>query len=87
MYEYLAFGKPVIASRLNSVNAYFDDNSLAYFTPGDPEDLARVIVELAQCSERRQRLVNNSQRLYARYQWKRQQEIYLSVYRRWAGED
>jgi glycosyltransferase involved in cell wall biosynthesis len=87
MYEYLAFGKPVIASRLNSVSAYFDSDSLAYFTPGDPEDLARVIVELAQCSERRQRLVNNSQRLYARYHWKRQQEIYLSVYRRWTGED
>jgi glycosyltransferase involved in cell wall biosynthesis len=83
MYDFLAFGKPVIASRLRSVSAYFDEASLAYFTPGNPQDLARVILDLYQHPEKRQALVANSQALYARYRWENQKENYLSMYRKW----
>ena len=83
MYDYLAFGKPVIASRLCSVSAYFDDASLAYFKPGDPEDLARVILDLYQHPEKRQALVANSQALYACYRWENEKEKYLAMYRKW----
>ena len=81
MYDYLAFGKPVIASRLQSVHAYFGEDSLGFFTPGDADDLARVILELYQCPDKRRALVENSQKLYDQYRWERQKEIYLSVYR------
>lgn len=83
MYDFLAFGKPVLASRLRAVQAYFDDASLAYFEPGDPADLARVILEVAGDPARRRELVANSQRRYAQYRWERQKEIFASVYRRW----
>lgn len=85
MYDYLAFGKPVIASRLDAVRAYFDEDSLCYFTPGDPQDLARAIRELVRCPEHRRALVRNSQKQYARYRWDGQKDHFLSVYRHWAG--
>jgi glycosyltransferase involved in cell wall biosynthesis len=83
MYDFLAFGKPVLASRLNAVRAYFDDASLAYFEPGNAQDLARAISELLECPDKRRTLVENSQRLYAQYRWECQRETYLAVYRRW----
>lgn len=84
MYDFLAFGKPVIASRLNAVRAYFGEESLQYFAPGDPHDLARAICELAQQPARQRALVANSQRLYSEYCWDKQRQKYCAVYRRWA---
>lgn len=81
MYDYLALGKPVIVSRLQAVQAYFDDDSLCFFEPGNPEDLARAILELYQQPDKRRSLVASSQRLYNQYKWEKQKEIYLSVYR------
>lgn len=47
MYDYTLFGKPVIASRLRSVDEYFDDGSICFFEPGDPESLANAMLTLA----------------------------------------
>ncbi len=81
MYDYMAFGKPVIASRLQAVQAYFDEDSLCFFAPGDPDDLACAILELFQQPDKRQVLIGNSQKLYDQYKWEKQKETYLSVYR------
>jgi glycosyltransferase involved in cell wall biosynthesis len=81
MYDYLAFGKPVIASRLRAVQAYFDKGSLYYFEPGDPESLAKGVLDLYQHPDKRQALVEHSQRLYDRYRWEKQKDVYLSAYR------
>jgi glycosyltransferase involved in cell wall biosynthesis len=80
MYEYIALGKPVLASRLTSVHAYFGDDALCYFEPGNAESLAQGIVELYRNPARRESLVKNARHLYEQYQWERQQDIYLSVY-------
>jgi glycosyltransferase involved in cell wall biosynthesis len=85
MYDYLAFGKPVIVSRLRAVQTYFDEDSLCFFAPGDPNDLARAILELFQQPGKRRTLVENSQKLYSQYKWEKQKEVYLSVYRGFLG--
>jgi glycosyltransferase involved in cell wall biosynthesis len=85
MYEYIAFGKPVLASRLRAVEAYFGDDALHYFKPGDPESLAEGVLELYRHPAQRRRLVENAQRLYDDYKWKKQKETYLSVYRNLLG--
>ncbi|MGQ0603332.1 MAG: glycosyltransferase family 4 protein [Anaerolineales bacterium] len=85
MYDFLALGKPVLASRLDAVQTYFDDASLSYFEPDNSKDLARAISELMQCPERRRSRVEHSQKLYGQYRGELQREIYLSVYRRWQG--
>ena len=69
------------ASRLGSVRAYFGEEALCFFEPGDPADLARAIVSLMTDERRRRELVENSQRLYARYRWEAQKETYLAVSR------
>jgi glycosyltransferase involved in cell wall biosynthesis len=82
MYDYLTFGKAAIASRLESVNAYFDDDSLCFYEPGNPEDLARVILDLYQHPEKRDRLAKNAAKLFnEQYKWEHQVKIYHGVYK------
>jgi len=81
MYDYLAFGLPVLASRLKAVEAYFDHDSLCFFEPGDPDSLAEGILDLYTNPAKRRALAENSQRLYNQYKWENQKEVYLSVYR------
>jgi len=81
MYEYISFDKPVLASRLKATAAYFGDDTLCFFEPGDPDSLAEGILDLYQHPDKRQSLAKNAKRLYEQYKWDRQKEIYLSVYR------
>jgi glycosyltransferase involved in cell wall biosynthesis len=85
MYEFIHLGKPVIASRLRSVEAYFDDDSLYFFEPGDPESLAQGILELYKNPTKRLEMVENSRKLYGEYCWERQKETYQSIYQRLVG--
>lgn len=80
MYEYMALGKPVLATRLKSVCAYFGDDAIAYFEPGNPESLAAAISDLYHHPEKRQLRVEKARGLYEQYRWEKQKEIYLSVY-------
>ncbi len=82
MYDFLNFGKPVIVSRLRAVTSYFDDDSLCFFTPADPQDLARAILELYQNPQRRQSLARHGARLYEPYRWENQRENYLATFAR-----
>lgn len=81
MYDYWIAGLPVIASRLASTAADFGDDTLAYFEPGDPDDLARQLVRLARFPELRAELARAGQRAYARVGWAVERERYLEVYR------
>jgi glycosyltransferase involved in cell wall biosynthesis len=69
MYEYIALERPVIASRLDSVAAYFDDDSLSFFEPGDAVDLAeKLIAAAAHLGELPQRVARASVR-YEELRW------------------
>jgi glycosyltransferase involved in cell wall biosynthesis len=87
MYDYLYFHKPVIASRLKAVSAYFDEDSLCYFTPGHAQDLARAIRYLYENPEARETFVRNSRRLCERYRWEQQRTAYIAVSKALAGLD
>jgi glycosyltransferase involved in cell wall biosynthesis len=82
MYDYLDLGKPVIASRLRAVEAYFDDDSLCFFEAGNSGDLARAILGLYEEPNRRSTLISNAQQLYEQYRWEVQREEYWSAYAR-----
>jgi glycosyltransferase involved in cell wall biosynthesis len=85
MYEFIALGKPVLASRLRAVEAYFGEDALCYFEPGDAESLAHGILDLYRHPAKRRTLVENAQALYNQYKWERQKDVYLSVYRALLG--
>jgi glycosyltransferase involved in cell wall biosynthesis/UDP-N-acetylglucosamine transferase subunit ALG13 len=80
MYEYIAFNKPVLATRLKAVEAYFSSDALQFFEPNNPESLAEQILYLYRNPARRQTLVENARRLYELYKWDKQKLTYLSVY-------
>ncbi|MDH4077642.1 MAG: glycosyltransferase, partial [Acidimicrobiia bacterium] len=81
MYDYWIAGLPVIASRLASTAADFGDDTIAYFDPGDPADLARQLIRLARSPEIRAELARAGQRAYARVGWAVERQHYLAVYR------
>lgn len=81
MYEYIIFGKPVIASCLDAIAAYFDDSSIRYFEPGNPESLAEAIVDLFQHPEKSQSLVSNAKKCYQEYNWEKQGANLVQGYR------
>jgi glycosyltransferase involved in cell wall biosynthesis len=76
MFEYIALGMPVVISRTSAVRAYFEENELAFYDPGDPKDLARVMVELARDPGRRHRLAANALRKLQWYSAAKQKRIY-----------
>lgn len=80
MYDYIAFGKPIIASRLKATEAYFDDKALAYFEPSNAQSLANAIIDLYDHPEKGEEFVRNARELYLKYCWESQKEIYLSSY-------
>lgn len=85
MFEYLAFERPVIASRLDAVLAYFPPDSLLYFEPDDDADLAeRLRYGLTHPDEMQQR-VRRSTEIYERYRWAVERPRYLDVYDRLLG--
>lgn len=80
MYEYMALGRPIIASRLDSVASYFPDDTLLYFEPDDGGDLAeRVLHAFAHPEEMAQR-VRRTAELYENYRWECEKGKYLKVY-------
>ena len=80
MYDYIALGKPVLASRLKAVEAYFGEDALVFFEPGNPQSLADGILDLYLHPEKKKLLVRNAQVLYEKYRWDKQKQIYLSEY-------
>lgn len=80
MYEYVALQKPVVASRLDSVAAYFPENSLVYFEPGDFEDLAEKLAYVFAHPEEMDARVEQAAEIYETYRWEREKKKYLGVY-------
>jgi glycosyltransferase involved in cell wall biosynthesis len=79
MYEYFAFGIPVVASRLDSVSRLFGPECLEFFEPGDPADLAAALGRVAADPPRRAALAEGARRASASHGWDVQREVYLSV--------
>lgn len=80
MFEYLALQRPVVASRLDSVAAYFPDNAISYFEADDDADLARRIGEIIADPQKGADLVRTATPIYESYRWSREKQKYLAVY-------
>jgi len=85
MYEYIAMGKPVIASRLDSVASYFPEDTIVYFEPGNHEDLAEKIFYVYAHPEEIPERMAKVKEIYETYRWNRERKKYLGVYRSLLG--
>jgi len=80
MLDYWLHGLPVIASRLDAVQAMCDDATLEYYEAGNAESLADALVRLADDPARVRELVGNADAAADRYGWSTQKGEYLAVY-------
>jgi glycosyltransferase involved in cell wall biosynthesis len=79
LLEYVLMGKPVIASRIEGLEAYFDDTMISYFKPGDTVDLADRIVDLYRHPEKARQFVSNSNRFNEEFNWQSQKKLYYNL--------
>ncbi len=84
IFEYAAMGKPVVASRLPTVERYFGPDALCYFEPGDPVSLVAAIRDLAADAEARDRMVAAAAARVAELSWEREAARYVDLVRRLA---
>jgi len=78
MYEYIALRKPVIASRLPPVEAYFDESSILFFAPDSVEDVANCLERIYHTRSVLKELAENAHRRYQALHWRIVKETYRS---------
>jgi len=79
VFEYLWMGKPVVMSRTQGVLNYFDDSSIMYFEPENPEDMARAVLNLYNNPEKAKELVVNAQKICQKYRWEVEKKKYVRL--------
>jgi glycosyltransferase involved in cell wall biosynthesis len=79
LMEYAALGVPAVAARTSGISGYFDESMIAFFDPGDVDQLVDSILKL---SEDRSQLVELAQNITAfneRYIWNEHSEMYVKL--------
>ncbi len=69
LIEYIVFGIPVIAPRLDTIEYYFGDK-VNFFDPGDPHDLASTILEIYYNPDKAEVLAKRALDFLEEYNWK-----------------
>jgi glycosyltransferase involved in cell wall biosynthesis len=80
--EYAAMKKPVVASRLPTVERYFAPDTLSLYEPGDAESLAAAILALVDNPADRLARVDRTRRRVDELSWTHQAEVYTAVVER-----
>lgn len=81
MYEYIALQKPVVVSRLDSVAAYFPDDSLVFFEPDNAVDLGEKLRYVFAHPEEMNTRIERAAEIYETYRWDREKKKCLGVFR------
>jgi glycosyltransferase involved in cell wall biosynthesis len=87
LFESAAMGKPVVASRLPTVERYFPEGTVATYAAGDPADLARVLARVADDPLEREARVARTAARVAELGWDREGERYVALVDRLARDE
>lgn len=79
IFDFMAVGLPIIASRTKIDEYYFDDSTIMFFRPEDHEDLARCVLELFHNKERRLDLVKHGHDFIAVNNWEMKSTEYIKI--------
>jgi len=88
LFEYMAMGKGIVASRLGQIGEVLLDEETALLTePGDARQLANAILRLSRSPELRERLGAAARAAaIAEHTWKHNAQRVLDAYRSWSTE-
>lgn len=89
LFEYMAMGKAIVASRLGQIGDVLADEETALLVePGDARSLSEAILRLADEPELRERLGAAARReAIARHTWTHNARRVLDAYREWKKSD
>lgn len=78
--EFATIGIPVVASRLPILEAFFDDRSILFFTPGNVDEFCDHILKLYHSPALQQSLIENANKMFTyKYSWKKEFDQYLAL--------
>lgn len=83
--ELISMKIPVISSKLSGICDYFNKDALMFFEPGNYKELADCILELANSTEKRNRLVNNANEQYREIDWLTTKNKYMQIIQQLSG--
>lgn len=78
-FEYLVMNKPVIVPKTQGIVDYFSEDSIFYFKPGDPEDLARTILSVYEDPSNTKCVLNKSIEVFNNYRWEHQKKHLIEL--------
>lgn len=89
LFEYMAMGKGIVASRLGQIGEVLAHEETALLVePGDARALSEAIMRLAKSGELRERLGRAARaEAVARHTWEHNARRVLDAYRTWAHDD
>ena len=79
LLEYTALGVPVICTRTKTIETYFDESMVAFFSSGNPDELASHILVLYQDSKKRENQAQQAERFLHTYNWQSQKNKYIQL--------
>jgi len=77
IFEYLALGKPVIAPSTLGIQDYFSKESLLFFEPGNPGELAQQIEYVFSHPREVLEIVRRGQQVYLEHTWECERQTLL----------
>jgi glycosyltransferase involved in cell wall biosynthesis len=83
LLEYVHLGIPVIAPRLMTIQYYFNENQVAFYEPGDVDDLAATICRLYADPAKRAELARNGAEFARSLSWDTLKEKLYAVIDDW----
>jgi len=69
LFEYLAAGKVIIASRVPAIEEFLNENTAIFFEPDSPQSLAKSIQEISDDWNKQEKLASNAIELAKKYTW------------------
>ena len=79
LFDFITMRKPTIVSRTRSVEEYFDDSCLRFFTSDDATDLAGAIRDLHADPGLRRDMVDRAAMAGEPYRWPHERQRYLGI--------
>jgi glycosyltransferase involved in cell wall biosynthesis len=79
IFEYLAMGKPVIAPKTPGIEDYFTGESLLFFSPGNPEELAEKMGYVYFHSREATEIARRGQQVYLAHTWFHERETLVDT--------
>jgi glycosyltransferase involved in cell wall biosynthesis len=78
--EYVMMGIPVVASRLRILEAFFDDSSMLFFSPGNIDEFVCQVLKLYNNPSLKKDLIGNADAVFThKYTWSTEFKKYLDM--------